>query len=49
MESSTGNNKCAVKTRDFLSIKHKYEIFKVKFQKVPPVRESKRYKFLKAI
>ena len=28
--------------------KENYEIFKGKFQKVPVVRESKQYKFLKA-
>ena len=49
MKSSTGKVKCAVKTSEFLSIKKKCEIFKVKFQKVPQVRESKRYEFLKAI
>ena len=29
--------------------KKEYEIFKVKFQKVPQIRESKQYKFLEAI
>ena len=49
MKSSTGNVKCAVKASDFFFYEKKYEIFKIKFQKVPPVCESKRYKFLKAI
>ena len=47
MKSSTGKVKCAVKNSEIFSQKN-YEIFKVKFQKVPQVRESERYGFLNA-
>ena len=49
MKPSTGKVYHAVKASEFSFYKEICEIFKVKFQKVPPVRESKRYKFLKAI
>ena len=48
MKPSTGKDHHASKASDFSFYKKKYEIFKVKFQKVPVVRESKRYKCLKA-
>ena len=49
MKPSTEKVYYAVKASEFSFYKDMYEIFKFKFQKVPPVRESKRYKFLKAI
>ena len=48
MQPSTGKNHHAAKASDFSVYKMKYENFKVKFQKVPPVRKSKPYRFLKA-
>ena len=48
MKPSTGKVYHAVKASEFSFYKEICEIFKVKFQKVPPVRESKWYKFLKA-
>ena len=48
MKPSTGKDHHAAKTSEFSFYKKKYENFKVKIQKVPPVCESKRYTFLKA-
>ena len=48
MKPSTGNDYHAVKASEFSFCKERYEIFNVKFQKVPPVPESKQYKILKA-
>ena len=47
MKPSTGKDYHAAKSSEFSFYKKKYEIFKFKFRKVPPVRESKRYMFLK--
>ena len=48
MLSSTGKVEFAVKNKRICFYKKKYEIFKIKIHKVPQVRESKRYDFLKA-
>ena len=42
LKPSTGKDHYAAKAREFSFFKKKYEIFKVKFQKVPQVRESEQ-------